>query len=74
MACNGRGIAPTAMLGEVLADAASGRASELPIVKTAPDPMPLAGAGRAGDGRGDRARALAGLARGPVTMGHPRRR
>ena len=40
--CNGRGIALTAMLGEVLADAASGRAlDELPISKASTDSIPL---------------------------------
>lgn len=49
MACNGRGIAPTAMLGEVLADAASGQALHTLPIPTAPaEAMPL--------------RALAGVA------------
>jgi glycine/D-amino acid oxidase-like deaminating enzyme len=40
--CNGRGIALTAMLGEVLADAASGRrCDELPVTKAALTPLPL---------------------------------
>ena len=40
--CNGRGIALTAMLGEVLADAASGRAlDELPISTASTDSIPL---------------------------------
>jgi glycine/D-amino acid oxidase-like deaminating enzyme len=42
--CNGRGIALTAMLGEVLADAAGGRRwDELPVTKAAAEPLPLRG-------------------------------
>lgn len=40
--CNGRGIALTAMLGEVLADAANGRAwDDLPIARAAAGSVPL---------------------------------
>lgn len=40
--CNGRGIALTAMLGEVLADAAGGRNwDELPVTKASAEPLPL---------------------------------
>ena len=40
--CNGRGIALTAMLGEVLADAAGGRRwDELPVPRAAARPLPL---------------------------------
>ena len=48
LGCNGRGIALTAMLGEVLADAADGRAwNDLPIPRASTSPVPfrlLAGA------------------------------
>jgi len=40
--CNGRGIALTAMLGEVLADAAAGRRWDaLPVTKASTEPLPL---------------------------------
>lgn len=40
--CNGRGIALTAMLGEVLADVATGRQwDELPVTKASTRPLPL---------------------------------
>lgn len=40
--CNGRGIGLTAMLGEVLADAATGRQwDELPVTKASTEPLPL---------------------------------
>ena len=61
--CNGRGIAMTAMLGEVLADAASGvPLSELPVPTAPPARHPAAAACRRRRLRGAGAGALAGLA------------